>query len=620
MKRLLSISLLFILTIACSRSEGRDIPFTVLHFSDSHSYLMGYGAKNTSLEYTQGGFSRLFTLVNNIRGIDTNVMVYHSGDLFTGDLFFNRYLGSIEFEMLSRLRADAIAVGNHEFDLGPQVLYQSLTAGFQNSPVPVLSANLNMSGYPALNNFITPYAIKEYNGVKTGIFGLTFPDPSSNPSPVIISDSILEKAAATVQTLNALGCNVIVCLSHIGASYDNILASTVPGIHIILGGHDHSLTSQPVFVPNPAGFNTIICHPGDHYAGAGKLKFAYSNGSVIFRDYQFIALNQSIPEQPRIKQYLNSLKQGIVSQFGDVYTNVITTASQDISPEWDAQSTFRDTPLGNLITDAYRNYSGTQISITAKGLMDEKLYKGAIVGNDLFRAAPYGFDTVSKLGFTLVKFNISGFEMKRALELIFLTAPENLSYFPQFSGLRFDYDNSLPAGEKIIPSSMFVNDTAFSLSTNYTVTVNSGLFGALNTLGIQMTEVIPTGKPEYKALEEYASNFDTLRYVSQGRIKEVNLTGIVNGNTQTKGFVLYNNYPNPFNSTTLIKYSLPKEGFVSIKVYDITGRELQTLISKVQRAGEYSVMFDGNSLSTGVYFYRMESNGFIQTKRFVMVK
>lgn len=618
MKRLIII--IFAFSLLCNVSESRDIPFTVLHFSDSHSYLLGYGTKNSSLEYTLGGFARLFTLVNNIRGVDTNVMVYHSGDLFTGDLFFNRYLGSTEFEMLSRLRTDAIAVGNHEFDLGPQVLYQSMFAGFQNSPVPVLSANLNLAGFPALNSFISAYTIKDYNGVKTGIFGLTFPDPSSNPSPVIISDSILEKAALTVQTLYSQGCNVVICLSHIGASYDNILASTVPGIHIILGGHDHSLSTQPVFVPNPAGFNTIICHPGEHYGNVGKLKFYYSNGNVVYKEYQSLALNQTIQENQRIKEYLNTLKQGVTAQYGDVYTNVITNAAHDISPDWNPQSTFRDTPLGNLVTDAYRNYTSTQISITAKGLMDEKIYSGKVVGNDLFRAIPYGFDTVSRLGFTLVKFSITGFELKRALELIFLTAPDNPSFFPQFSGLKFDYDNTLPAGEKIIPASMFVNDTAFSLSTEYSVTVNGGLFGALNQLGIQITNVIPTGKPEYKALEVFVSDFDTLKYVSEGRIKEVSITNTGSTVSGIKGYVLHDNYPNPFNNETMIKYSLPKNGYVSITVYDIMGREISTLISKEQKAGTYSIRFNGNSLSTGVYFYRMVTDGFTQTKRFVLVK
>lgn len=620
MKHIHQIFIVCFLFFLSSGLKSQETPFTILHFSDTHSYILGSGIKNSNLEYTHGGLARVFTIVNNTRVSDTNVLVYHSGDIFTGDLFFNKYIGSIELNLLSRMRVDAIAVGNHEFDLGPQVLYQSLTAGFQNSPVPLLSANLDLNGYPALNNFITPYNIKNYNGVKIGTFGLTFPDPSSNPFPVIINDSILQRTALTVQELYAQGCNVVVCLSHLGLYYDNIIASTIPGIHIILGGHDHLLMTQPEFVPNPSGFNTIICHPGGHYENVGKLKFAFDNGNVSYKSYEPIEVNGTIPENARVKAFINSNKQGIISQYGEVYNKVICTAPLDISPEWNEQNSFRDTPLGNLVTDSYRSLTGTQISITALGLMAERIYAGDVVGNDLFRAVPYGYDTTSKLGFNLVTFSMTGLELKRALELIFLTAPDSRSFFPQFSGLKFDYDKTLPAGMKIIPTSMFVNDTVFSYRANYSVTVNGGLFGALNQLGIQVTNVNLTTASEYKALQNFVSNFEVLNYVSQGRIKEVTLTSIGNEVSRIDGYKLYNNYPNPFNAETMIKYSLLKDGFVSIKVYDVSGRELTTLISKVQRAGEYLVRFNGNSFSTGVYFYRMESNGFVQSKKFVLVK
>ncbi len=620
MKHILQIIFVCILIFSSSNLKSQDIPFTVLHFSDSHSYLLGSGIKNSGLEYTHGGLSRVITIISNTRNTDTNVMVFHSGDFFTGDFFFNNYFGSVELSVLSNYRIDAMAIGNHEFDLGPQVLYQSLIVGLQNNAIPMLSANLDLNGFPALNSFITPYTIKDYNGLKIGIFGLTFPDPSSNPSPVIIIDSILQRAAVTVQEMYSQGCNVIICLSHIGFSYDNVLASTIPGIHIILGGHDHLLMTQPVFVPNPAGINTIICHPGEHYDNVGKLKFTFNNGNVNYQSYEAIEVNESIPEDNRVKAYINSFKQGIVTQYGDVYGKVVTVANQDIGPEWDEQGSFRDTPLGNLVTDAYRNVTNTQLSITAKGLLDEKIYSGNVVGNDLFRAIPYGYDTTTKLGFNLIKFSITGLELKRALELIFLTAPDNVSFFPQFSGLIFDYDKSLPAGQKIILASMFVNDTAFSLGSIYSATVNEGLFEALNQLGILVTNVIPTGVPEYNALIDYVSRFKRIDYISQGRIKEVTITSNGNISSLINGYKLYDNYPNPFNATTLIKYSLPKEGFISIKVYDITGRELSILISRVQRAGDYTVRFDGNNFSTGLYFYRMQTIDFTQTKKFVLIK
>jgi hypothetical protein len=85
-------------------------------------------------------------------------------------------------------------------------------------------------------------------------------------------------------------------------------------------------------------------------------------------------------------------------------------------------------------------------------------------------------------------------------------------------------------------------------------------------------------------------------------------------------FKLIQNYPNPFNPTTIINYSIPKESFVTIKVYDLLGRELTTLVSEEKNAGEYSVKFNGSKLASGVYLYRMQAGNFIQTKKLVLIR
>ena len=87
-----------------------------------------------------------------------------------------------------------------------------------------------------------------------------------------------------------------------------------------------------------------------------------------------------------------------------------------------------------------------------------------------------------------------------------------------------------------------------------------------------------------------------------------------------KTYNLSQNYPNPFNPVTKINFALPKQGFVALKIYDITGREIQTLVSEVKQAGYYSVDFNGSSLSSGVYFYKIQSGDFISVKRMVLIK
>ena len=80
------------------------------------------------------------------------------------------------------------------------------------------------------------------------------------------------------------------------------------------------------------------------------------------------------------------------------------------------------------------------------------------------------------------------------------------------------------------------------------------------------------------------------------------------------------NYPNPFNPVTKIDFALQKAGFVSLKVYDYIGREISLLVSKEMDQGAHSVTFDASGLSSGVYFYRLEVNGFTQTKKMTFVK
>lgn len=90
--------------------------------------------------------------------------------------------------------------------------------------------------------------------------------------------------------------------------------------------------------------------------------------------------------------------------------------------------------------------------------------------------------------------------------------------------------------------------------------------------------------------------------------------------TVAENYSLSQNYPNPFNPTTNINFAIPQNGFVSLKVYDISGKEVMTLVNKNMNVGSYSVEFNGSYLSSGVYFYRLESGNFVETKKMMLVK
>jgi enterochelin esterase-like enzyme len=97
-------------------------------------------------------------------------------------------------------------------------------------------------------------------------------------------------------------------------------------------------------------------------------------------------------------------------------------------------------------------------------------------------------------------------------------------------------------------------------------------------------------------------------------------TTSVKENEITSEYILSQNYPNPFNPVTRIKYTIPKTGLVSIKVFDMIGREISTLVNEEKQVGNYEVEFNGINLANGVYVYKMQAGSFIDAKKFILIK
>ncbi|MBT8386042.1 MAG: T9SS type A sorting domain-containing protein [Ignavibacteria bacterium] len=101
-------------------------------------------------------------------------------------------------------------------------------------------------------------------------------------------------------------------------------------------------------------------------------------------------------------------------------------------------------------------------------------------------------------------------------------------------------------------------------------------------------------------------------------------TGLSSGANETtslpKEFNLSQNYPNPLNPATIIKYQLPELSFVTLKVYDVLGNEVALLVDEEKPAGSYEINFDGSELTSGIYFYQLKAGNFIETKKMVLLK
>lgn len=554
--------LFFLLLTGCVFAQSTQI--TILHTGDSHSHLDAFGPKDVSGKGTIGGIGKAAAIIGTVKATEPNVLFLHSGDFSVGDFFFNKYFGVPELQILKQLGCDAMAVGNHEFDLGAATLYSVLQESFQGGGFPVLSANLNLSGFPQLGNYVTPYTIKTIEGVKVGIFGMTIPSPLGNPEPVIINDSITEITYATVAALQGQGANVIIMLSHLGWAIDSALAVNIPGLNFIVGGHDHSIFGQPKMFNNPAGILTYVVQAGESYEYLGKLKFTYSNGLVTFNSYDLLHADSTVTPEPGVQGVVDYLKQGVVGTYGDVYNVIIGTAVNDINKSSSGNNpNYKDSPIGNLITDSYRNRTNTDISITANGMIAEKIYKGNINCSDVFHAVSYGFDTTTGLGFNLLKMKIRGSELIKGFEVGLSQLGITDDFFIQVSGILFKYNPGNPVNSRVVISSVRINRQQFNPEMKYTLTLNEGLYGILMTTGVQVENVEPTGIPEFLALKDYITLLGNVDYKSEGRIREKsnlfekddNESG--GNNSMINEYKLYDSFPKPFNPVTTIKYLIP---------------------------------------------------------------
>ncbi len=599
---------------------------TILHVNDTHSMLAPCGPRNSDLEGTCGGIARAATVIETTKKTDSKVLTLHGGDVFIGDLFFNQYFGIAEFKLMNELGFDAMVLGNHEFDLGPVVLQMAFDSSLANGGFEVLSSNtiLEADGLLGLRKYVKPYTVKNFGNVKVGIFGLTTPSTNllSQPSPAVIDTNIEACIANSLKELTAEKCNVIICLSHLGMNYDEQIAAEVPGINLIVSAHDHLKTEKPIEIKNPSGGETYIVEAGAFYHNIGKLKFVIDTGKVSLLSYELISLDQNIPEEPDVAANVNELIKGIEATYGKMYTQQVGYAEDTFEEAADPLNAdgLHSTPAGNLITDAFRAKTGTDIAITVGGAIAQPLYKGPIVAADVFRMIGYGFNEVNGLGYRLVKFNITGPDLWAALQICLSQTVSDDEFFPQVSGMKYGYTNT---GSGLQLSDAFVNNVPIGPASSavYSVTTNEYIAYALrNLFGIPVSNFyIYNDSTEFQVVLDYI--------ISKGGIISPDngsrITSAGSSNNQAgllREFKLEQNYPNPFNPITVIKYQLKESGKTTLKIYNLLGQEVVTLVNEVQTAGEHNVEWNAGGFASGVYFYQLKAGNFVVTKKLILLR
>jgi 5'-nucleotidase len=501
------LGLLFVSTFGQSWAQpvhAQSTSITIAHLADTHSWLDAYGPKGRDLRPHFGGIARAATVLDDLRSRSPNLLVLHAGDFMHGTEFFNAYFGVPELQILQGLGVDAMALGNHEFDFGPDFLTSVLSQ--LDGLFPVLGANLDLSGYPALTSWIQPSIIRQIGGLNVGIFGMTTPDdPAFQPAPVVIrgrSDAAALRAIAVeqVSALRNAGADIVVLLSHLGAARDAQLGAEIDGLDVIVGGHTHAPTRQAELIPHPARGQTILVRAGAAYSGVGVLSLRVDAGMVALESFEVIELDSTVARDPSVQAAVDQLKRGVEARYGNIYDRAIGYAVREMSVERESGVQRRDSQLGDLVTDAYRAHTGTQLAVSPAGLIGGPLPAGYLTAADAFRVASYGYDPGTGLGFKLATFDITGAELLKALE-VGLAAGGDL--FLEVSGLRFRYDSSAPDYAKIDAASLRVVGEAWNAQSVYSVTVNEGSARALDLFGVQVSNLQLLADLEYDVLADY---------------------------------------------------------------------------------------------------------------------
>ena len=253
---------------------------TILHTNDVHSHIDPFGP-NEGRNSNRGGIARRAVLVNQIRKQNKNTLLLDAGDIFQGTPYFNYYGGELEFKLMSMLKYDAVTIGNHDFDNGIDGLYKQLP----HAKFDFLSANYDFTN-TILDTHVKPYKIFNKEGVKIGVFGLGIELNGLVDKKMYKETKYLdpiEIATETTRILKSKGCDLVICLSHLGYHYkknpdkvsDLILAKSTSNIDLIIGGHTHTFLKKPTIVKNKVGENTLVNQVGCYGLYLGQIDFYF---------------------------------------------------------------------------------------------------------------------------------------------------------------------------------------------------------------------------------------------------------------------------------------------------------------------------------------------------------
>ena len=410
---------------------------TIIHLNDFHSRhdpvdpgTLGCTAGPACF----GGSPHLATAIALQRQVaqedGRTVLQLDGGDQFQGSLFYTALHGDVELAVMHATGTEAMAVGNHEFDNGPDNLARFVRA----ARFPVLSANIEAEG--ALAGLLRPYALFDRAGLRIAVIGLTTEETrtSSSPGPDIAFRPPGPALAAAATRARAEGASVVVALSHLGLARDRALAAEVPGIDVIVGGHSHSLLSNVedgAAGPFPilAG-KTLIVQAGAYGRYLGRLDLDLAaDGALLAWGGECRHVGLDLPPDPAVAAIvaryaapLEATRRKIIGRADGALDNKACRLG--------------GCALGSLVADAMlAGDHGAEVAIMNAGGIRTGLPAGDISLGDVITMLPFGN--------TLATCKLRGSDLRAAL--LHGLALAGRGAFPQAAGLRAGWSPLAPS-------------------------------------------------------------------------------------------------------------------------------------------------------------------------------
>lgn len=258
----------FVWGFGFSASAQKTKQLIILQTSDVHSRIEPINQKGDK-NYKEGGFVRRATFLNRFRKENEHVLLFDCGDFSQGTPYYNIYKGEVEVKLMNEMDYDACTIGNHEFDFG----LENMARLFKMAAFPIVCSNYDLEN-TSLRGLVKPYIILERFGLRIGVFGLgAKPDgliQADKCEGVVYKDPV-QVSNETAALLKSEGCDVVVCLSHLGIQTDERLIADTRNIDVVLGGHSHTFMKAPKTYLNADGKEVRLMHTGKNGVRVGRL-------------------------------------------------------------------------------------------------------------------------------------------------------------------------------------------------------------------------------------------------------------------------------------------------------------------------------------------------------------